>query len=476
MPEQARDERMQANQEKNRAAMSSVVAAVFLTGLKLAVGLSTNSLGILSEAAHSALDFAAAALTCYAVRVSSRPPDLGHAYGHGKVENLSALAETMLLAATCVWIVHESVDRLFFKSVPVLAEGWGVAVMVVSVAVDYSRSRMLLRIARKHNSQALEADALHFSTDIWSSLVVIAGLGSVALAETLPAGTFWQTWLLKADALAALAVSGIVALVCFRMGRSAVHALLDGGTGEEARLIEARVATLPGVRAVRRVRSRTSGPATFVDMELVLRPDVSFGQAHHLTGQAEAVAREILPGADVVVHFEPESPEEANLVEQVGMLAVGQGLGVHGVRVIRVERALQVELHAEAPEHLTLAQAHDAVHALEEAIRTQLGVEQVATHIEPARSGPAICRGDGVDDPELCQAVLELAARVPGVRDIHNIKIIRDGQGQTVRFHCRMAGGTSLPAAHEAAERLEAALRERYPGLARVLVHMEPVS
>ncbi|MCC8193382.1 MAG: cation diffusion facilitator family transporter, partial [Deltaproteobacteria bacterium] len=175
-----------AEEEKRNAAMASIAAAVLLTTLKLGVGLATNSLGVLSEAAHSALDLMAAGMTYAAVRIAAFPPDPGHPYGHGKIENLSALVETVLLMATCAWITWEAVDRLFFNPAVVKASIWAVAVMGVSIIVDYSRSRMLMRVAKEHRSQALEADALHFSTDMLSSAVVLVGLGGLFLAEWLP--------------------------------------------------------------------------------------------------------------------------------------------------------------------------------------------------------------------------------------------------------------------------------------------------
>ena len=184
-----------AEEEKQRAASSSVLAAVLLTALKLVVGILTGSLGILSEAAHSALDLVAALVTYFAVRLSDQPPDAEHQYGHGKIENLSALVETLLLLLTCVWILYEVVQRLFVETVEVEASVWSFVVMGISVVVDINRSRMLYRVAEKYDSQALEADALHFSTDIWSSLTVIGGLALVWLSDQL--GSEWE-WLVKA--------------------------------------------------------------------------------------------------------------------------------------------------------------------------------------------------------------------------------------------------------------------------------------
>ncbi|MDO9083480.1 MAG: cation diffusion facilitator family transporter, partial [Humidesulfovibrio sp.] len=286
MPDLLSTTNAQALKEKHSAALSSVFAALLLTGMKLAAGLYTGSLGILSEAAHSGLDLVAAGVTLFAVRLSSMPPDAKHPYGHGKVENLSALAETGLLLLTCVWIIYEAVDRLFFHPQAVDFSLWAVGVMVVSVAVDYSRSRMLMAVAKKHNSQALEADALHFSTDIWSSLVVLAGLGALALAEMLNPASALKPWLLRADSLAALAVSGIVLWVSWKLGCQAVDILLDAGKQEASDQIERAMASLPGVTGVRRVRVRQSGPASFVDMRLLIQPGLGAEEAHQIVRQA----------------------------------------------------------------------------------------------------------------------------------------------------------------------------------------------
>src|ERR1044071_1780795 len=203
-----------AEREKNWAAGTSVIGAVCLTGLKILVGLATGSLGILAEAAHSGLDLIAAVLTLVAVRISSRPADRSHLYGHGKVENLSALAESALLVVTCLWIIRGAVQRFATGAVEIEVTFWSFAVMMISIAVDVSRSRVLRRAAEKYRSQALEADALHFSTDIWSSAVVILGLVSVAISERAP----HLAWLRYADATAALLVAIIVVGLTWKLG------------------------------------------------------------------------------------------------------------------------------------------------------------------------------------------------------------------------------------------------------------------
>ncbi|HSJ55498.1 MAG TPA: cation diffusion facilitator family transporter, partial [Anaerolineae bacterium] len=254
-----------AEKEKRQAAASSVVAAVLLTSLKLVVGLLTGSLGILAEAAHSALDLVAALVTFFAVGISDQPPDERHLYGHGKVENLSALFETLLLLLTCVWIVYEAIERLFFKAVEIEASVWAFAVMGVSIVVDISRSRILYAAARKHNSQALEADALHFSTDVWSSSVVIGGLALVWLGGRL--GPEWG-WLAKADAVAALGVAIIVFWVSLQLGRRTVAVLLDSAPPGLAGRVASVATRVPGVQSVGEVRVRQAGASVFVDLAI----------------------------------------------------------------------------------------------------------------------------------------------------------------------------------------------------------------
>ncbi|HEY3344950.1 MAG TPA: cation diffusion facilitator family transporter [Anaerolineaceae bacterium] len=290
-----------ATHEKNQAALSSVIAAVGLTTFKLIVGLLTNSLGILAEALHSGLDLLAALITLFAVRESGKPADNAHLYGHGKVENISALFETFLLLVTSVWIISESIQRLFFKSVEVEVSIWAFIVMGASIIIDFTRSRILLRAARKYNSQALEADGLHFSTDIWSSSVVILGLTGVWLASFIPSLQFLK----KADAIAALGVACIVVYVSIELGYRAVQGLLDRAPNGLAEKIKAAVETIPGVANCHQVRVRPSGPEMFVDVHVLLDKNLTLQEAHSLTEVIENAIRELAPGADVTVHPEP---------------------------------------------------------------------------------------------------------------------------------------------------------------------------
>lgn len=292
----------QAQKEKTSAALSSVIAAVGLTTFKIIVGVATNSLGILAEAAHSGLDLMAAVMTFFAVRVADKPADKQHPFGHGKVENISALFETLLLLATSGWIIYEALHRLAAPETHVEISIWSFIVMGTSIVIDVTRSRMLYAAAKKHNSQALEADALHFSTDIWSSSVVILGLVLVMVARWFPSLVILE----KGDAVAALVVAVIVIFVSAELGMRSIQALLDAApkNGERNRIIQ-EVGKMEGVADVHAVRIRSSGAGWFVDMHVTMNGRMSLKKSHALTEQIEEKVQEILPGADTTVHVEP---------------------------------------------------------------------------------------------------------------------------------------------------------------------------
>lgn len=280
--------------EKKRVALFSVLAAVFLTSSKLVIGVFTGSLGIISEALHSGLDMVAAIITFISVRISDMPADGDHRYGHGKVENLSAFIETMLLLVTCVWIIYEAVHRLVTGRTEIEVTVWSYIVVITSIAVDFTRSRALKRAAEKHNSQALEADALHFSTDIWSSLVVLSGL------------VFAGFGFFTADAVAALCVAMIVIYVSVRLGKRSVDVLLDSAPSEHVKTVEKVLGGMPEVKKFHDLRVRTSGADVFVDMCIHVDPLMTIEQAH---GIADEIERRICSKIDrctVQIHQEPD--------------------------------------------------------------------------------------------------------------------------------------------------------------------------
>lgn len=458
------------HQEKRWVAMTSVIAAVFLTVMKLVVGIMTGSLGILSEAAHSGLDLAAAVMTFFAVRLSGRPADERHTYGYGKIENLSALFETVLLLVTCVWIVYEAIQRLFFESVLVDVNLWSFLVMGTSIVIDLGRSRALARAAKKYNSQALEADALHFSTDIWSSSVVIIGLLLVLVAERIN-----QPWLVHADAIAGIGVAGIVVVVSLQLGRRAVAGLLDAipaGLRDDV----VRAAKVPGVLDVSQARIRKSGPDTFADIVLVTSRDAPLEQAHQIADDAEVSIRKVLPEADVLVYVIPDRFDDAGLITTIRSLAGRLGVRVHGIRIYEDDNhGRSLEMHMEVSERLRLEEAHSKATSLENALKQSgLEIDNVVIHIEPSGDASATRQADLTDEARILQILDELQSETGLPCDAHDVVVYRLGGELSVSFHCTLGGDVPIREAHNFTEQIERQLRSRLPELGRVIIHTEP--
>lgn len=455
--------------EKRAVAGNSVAAAFFITAAKIVVGVTTGSLGILSEAAHSALDLIAASLTYFSVGVSDKPADADHQYGHGKIENFSAFVETGLLLITCAWVIYEAVVRLFFRNVEVEPSIWAFAVMLMSMAVDWWRSRALGRIATKYESQALEADALHFSTDVWSAGVVVIGLVLVLLSRR-----YGAQGLAKADPIAALFVAGVIVSVSWRLARRTVDALLDAApVGVRAQIIAA-VANVDGVLEVGRVRIRRAGNRYFADLAVGLARTVTFQRSEQLVGAVTEAVHRILPDADVTVQPLPRAQRSENIFDRIRAVATRHNLNVHDISVQDLSGRLHVEQHVELDENLTLKSAHDQVTELETAMRADVPeITDILTHIEsePATIEP----GDTLDrDANLEKKVKKVAKEFPEIIDVHDVQVKKVRGRLYVSCHCTFFDDLSLARVHDIQTELELRLKHAAPELFRVLIHPEP--
>jgi len=468
---QSADDPLHAQREKRWVALSSLWAAILLTVTKLVIGVWTNSLGILSEAAHSGLDLVAAAITVWAVRISAQPADREHTYGHGKFENLSALFETLLLLVTCVCIIYEAVARLFFRAkVEVDPNVWAFLVVILSILVDFSRSRALKRAAVKYRSQALEADALHFSTDIWSSLVVFVGLLAVLAADI-----FHLPWLQKADALAALGVALIVIWVSLQLGRRSIDALVDTVPKGLQEQVTAAAAGVAGVERVTQVRLRRSGGEFFADVTISVGRAAGLEQAHDIADRAEAAVRAVLQQADVVVHVEPVAGGEEDLTTTIRVLAARHHLGAHGIRIYEEAGERSLELHLEVSESLDLEKAHRQATEFERDLRRSVPqLQRIVTHLEPAGDAAATQQAEPAGRAQIQQAVAEFLKTYSLPVRPHNMKVQMVGGELAVSFHCTLDAATAITEAHDFTVRLEEYLRSRVPNLGRVVIHVEP--
>jgi len=457
--------------EKRAVAGNSVLAAVAITGLKIIVGITTNSLGILSEAAHSGLDLIAALVTFFSVRVSDKPADADHQYGHGKVENFSAFIETGLLLLTCVAIIYEAVRRLFFhpEEMSIKPSIAAFLVMFFSMGVDYWRSRALGRIAAKYDSQALEADALHFSTDIWSSAVVVVGLLLVWIGERgrIP-------WLREADPIAALFVAGVVIWVSWRLARKTIDALLDAApSGVRSKILSA-VSRVEGLLEIERVRIRRAGNRYFADLSIGLARNVTFQRSEQVADAVTQAVHSVLPDADVVVHSAPRAMRTENIFDRVRAVATRHNFNVHDVSVQDLRGKLHVEQHLELDERLSLKEAHDRVTVLESEIRRDVPeISSILTHIESEPS--TIESGDEIaSDVKLEKKLKAIVKDFPEVLDVHEVEVKRVRGRLYVSCHCTFSDDLPLSRVHDIQTELEIRFKQAAPELFRVLIHPEP--
>jgi cation diffusion facilitator family transporter len=453
-----------ASVEKQKAAISSVIAAIFLTLFKLIVGLTTGSLGILSEAAHSGLDLVAAALTYFAVKIADKPADREHTYGHGKFENLSALFETLLLIVTCGWIIYEAVNRIFFHEVHIEVNFWSFAVIVTAIIVDYSRSRILFKAAKKYNSQALEADALHFSTDILSSGVVIVGL--------IGAGFGFH----KADAFAALVVSGIVMWISFRLGKRTIDMLTDRipdvGLVDKVR---EEVLKIDGVVNCRNIRIRQAGSKSFIDMVVDIKRTIPFEQAHQIMNVIEERIKKMIPNVDIVIHAEPIETDDETVIDKIRMILVHSGMSAHNIEVQKVKDRYFVDLHLECKEKQTLEEAHEIANQIEEAIKNKIeNVERISIHID--EESDMIKETKIVNDrcEDMVQRIISIAKSHKGVVDCKDITVMEIDGKYKVTMNCLLDKSLTLSEAHEIATTIENQIYLDIKEVSKVIVHAEP--
>jgi cation diffusion facilitator family transporter len=451
--------------EKERAALVSIAASAGLTAAKAAIGLLTGSLAILSEAGHSLIDLAATVLTYFAVRVSGKPADAEHQYGHGKVESVTALAETAFLFVLAAVVAFEAVQRLLGeRTVAVEATPAAFVIVAASIAVDFLRARQLDRVAKRTMSQALEADSLHFRSDLVSSIAVLVGLVGVALGY------------LRADAAAAIVVAIFICVAGWRLGRRTIDTLTDTAPAGVSERIAAIARSVPGVVTVERVRARPAGAVLFVDLGVGVSRTLPLDRVAAIKERATRAIRAALPEAEVTITTEPRALDDETVRERVMLIARNRGLAVHHVGVQAIADRLSVSTDLEVDGMLALAAAHDIASRLEESIREELGPEvEVETHIEPL---PAIVLA-GRDAPParvrvISEALAALAAEVSGLGEMHDVRVRETADGEIVNFHCRLDPAVTVSTAHELVDAVERGLRRRFPTIRRVIGHAEP--
>jgi cation diffusion facilitator family transporter len=452
--------------EKEKAALGSIAASAALTAAKAVVGLLTGSLAILSEAGHSLLDLAATVLTYFAVRISGKPADAEHQYGHGKVESVTALGETALLFLLTAVVVWEAVRRLAgAQAHAVEASVAAFAVIAGSIVVDFFRARGLKRVAHDTSSEALEADALHFSSDMWSSVAVLIGLGGVAL------GYGW------ADSAAALIVAVFICIAGWRLGRRTINTLTDTAPQGVSDHVTEIARQMPGVVGVDRVRVRPAGPALFIDLAVGVSRTLPLDRVAAITERLAQAIHSDMPQAEVTITTEPRALDSETVRERVMMIARNRGLAIHHVAVQAISGRLSVSADLEVEGTMALAAAHDIASRLEEAVRDELGPGvEVETHIEPLPAD--VTSGRDAAAPRVAEvgaALTALAGGIAGLNEVHDVRVRETAEGEIVNFHCRVEPALPVRAVHDLVDTVERGLRARFPTIQRVIGHAEPM-
>jgi cation diffusion facilitator family transporter len=462
----------ESSAEKRAVARNSMVAAGAMTLLKLAAGLLSGSLSVLSDAAHSGLDLAGAALTFFSVQVSDKPADEDHTYGHGKVENLTAFFEAILMALSCAWIIWEAVDRSVHHTVELHHSVWPILVLVTSIAVDFWRSRQLRAVAIRTGSPALATDAFHFASDIWATLAVLAGLGAswVGVRYRIP-------WLIYSDPLAAVLVSIMILRLTLILGRETVAVLMDEVPAETRVRLVREVEQIEGVMAVEQARVRRAGAGYFADLTLALPRRFTFEHTGELVQAATEAVHRALPRADVVIHTVPREARAESVFDRVRAVAARNNVSVHELSVQSLQGRLRVEQHVELDETMTLRVAHEFVSALEEEIlRVAPEIDSVLTHIE---SEPATIELPEVmieEDRKIEHALLSAARIFPEVIDVHEILVGRSAEHIYLSCHCTLPDDMPMQQVHLVITALEDRFKIECPEVGRVTIHPEPVT
>jgi cation diffusion facilitator family transporter len=452
-----------APSEKTTVAAISIFASAGMAAAKFAVGIAIGSLALISEALHSSVDVVATIITWLVVRVSDRPADEEHHYGHGKFESLSALGVIALLYVLAGGILVESYSRLSEGAPPPTISAIPFVVLLVDIAVNFWRARALHRAARDTKSQALAADALHFASDVLGSIAVIIGLVLIGL------GYNWG------DSAAAIAVAVMISLLGLRLARSTVETLLDRAPEGAAEKATAAIKDVPGVVDVARLRVRMVGATHFIDAIANVPRTFPIDRVEEIKRRAQDAVSKALGDADLTFTAVPVARDNESVRERIMVIARNSGLAIHHVTVHDLGEKLIVGIDLEVDGDMELAAAHDIAHRLERSIREDFGEDvEVDTHIEPLE--PELPHGTNAapDRVETIKAALTRFAAGGAIHDIHNVRVRDTDAGEIVNFHCRAAPSMSVIKVHENVDEIERALRRAFPTIKRVISHAEP--
>lgn len=434
-----------------------------MAAIKFIVGVAIGSLALISEALHSSVDVVATVVTWIVVRISDRPADEEHHYGHGKIESLSALGVIAMLYVLAGGILVAAYNHLREGAAPPTLSAIPFAVLLIDIGVNFWRARALHRAARETSSQALAADALHFASDVLGSIAVIAGLALSAY------GFIWG------DAAAAIGVAVMISVLGLRLTRSTVETLLDRAPEGAAEKARAAIVAVPGVIDVERLRVRMVGPKNFVDADVKVPRTYPIDRIDTIKRNSLDAVTKALGDADLTFTVVPVARDNESVRERIMVIARNSGLAIHHVTVHDLGGKLTVSIDLEVDGNLELSEAHRVAHDLEQSIRDEFGTDvEVDTHVEPLEPDLPLGTDATADRVEEISVALSRYAAESDIYDIHNVRVRDTDAGEIVNFHCRAAAAASVIWVHENVDEIERALRRAFPTVKRVISHAEP--
>ena len=464
---------MDADTKKTIAAVSSVIWSALLTLMKFVVGVLTGSLGILSEALHSALDLLAALGSLFAVKIAAQPADAEHPYGHGKVENLMALVETLLLLATAAWVVTEAVERLMSDSPEALhvqTSIWAFVVVIVSLVVDINRSAMLKRVAKETKSAALEADAAHFASDIWSSAAVLLGITGAACVEFAEEGSALHWVLLRADVLASLGVVLLILHICWDLGKKAINNLMDRVDGHAAGEIRKLMAERMPAYPVTRLRVREVGMKVYSEIEVAVPRELHVDTAHEIADAIEELIASEFPEAETIVHMQPSALPEDTPELLIRRIALTHRFGMHGLVLMQAEQGFIIFTDLELPPHANLSGWNVAIQAFRKEVQRRLKAQAVIVHVEPdVRELPTYLQAVPHNwESQVRHAMITMGAPLPS-----DIKLYTKDNHRLCIISIPQEGALNVQESHERISSINKRLRDMLPRVAKIIVTYE---
>ena len=448
---------------KRNIALFSLLVSVFLVVVKVAIAYFTNSMGVFSEALNNGLDIVTVLITFMAIRISTRPADKDHTYGHGKYENLSAFLETSIISALCFFIIYKSIQRIIYRNFELKLNWYVFLILAISIILNIVRVFYIGRAARKYNSYAFKADFLNYSTDIISSVVVIIGL--------LVANTGFYL----ADPIASMIVSVIVLIFCSRLLISTVRNLMDYIPKEITDNVSKILQDINEIRSINKMKIHEVGNIKFINLEICLKSNLYLSQVEKIKEKIKNKIRSNIPYSETIIEIR-SLPSKDNIEQYVKEIILNQQYvkDIHNIFIYNVDDSIDISIHIELNKYLKLEETEKLTKITEEKIKEKIeNIRSVYIHIEDSRS-----RESWTDITEKSEKVIsdikdEVSLYV-SPETCHNFTLLEKEGLYNLAFHCRLEKDLDIKKAHSIITKIEDNIKKKFKNISEIVIHVEP--